>query len=719
MEKIEVLKKELDKLKAFEPTTNSVVMKMISTLGDEVPYRMSVVLANYTMASFVGHFHWKIELEVNNLVPVNVISFVLAKSGAKKTSSVKKLRSCLDLGYDLIEAKRQLAENELAISLEVKPRPLKPLINALSTQEGIIRILNEFSREGLGLPSLFVDEITTELDTSSDIIPNIKLVSQLFDDGDTESKALKDVNNQSEEVRGMGMNALFMGSEIGILENEVILKKFNMEFMSKLGRRCYFVYPDEETKETNNKNIDDILGDLDKSRKLGRKISEELGRLSISIAKKGIDGTTNRIGLSVKGKRLIDSYMLYNKERSELEEIEVIKLEQSHREWKVLKLAGVYTIFKGKSEIGTKEIREAITVAELLSKDLQKFIYKAERQIFEKVADHFINGRKSIKVHEMVKKKWIKDQKDIDQLLLLVNSRLEDFGTVYTKDNMIVMDKFEKLEGVQLTYKKATGTKEQRSRKVTNGYKTFRKDFSFMSKVISNDTAYTNVRFKDGVRGKSNVEGNPDFLILDVDDTDISDKECSSYLMDFNHMICRTSNKKNPYKYRILLPTDVSITVDNEDWSTFLKKVAEDLGIEFDILPKAQIFYGYKDREVIHFTEGEDYPIKRMMHSVSQTKHVPKKKFSKAQLEGIYEERFVVFKWFYEEEMWGKGGQYHNSLFLFTRNAAEKGVDLESSKAILDDIVDYRTRDPRDGYINALKDRMEKYPEYNKQEKEY
>ena len=303
MNKEKILKEGLDKLGTFDGTKNKNMKRLVKSLGEDVPYTMAVVLANYTMASFVGHFHWKLSLEEDNNVPINTINFVLAKSGMKKTSSVKKLRKMLDEGYTLIMKKQ--VQNAIAKS-KITGEPAEkilPLSNSLSTQEGMIQRLNDFHKEGIGLPSLYVDEISTELATSVDIIPNIKLVAQLFDDGDTESKVLKNRETQSDEVKGMGMNALFIGSEYGILEDETILKKFDVEFMSKLGRRCFFAYPDALEEANEKTTCDKLLDELNKSRKNSKELKQQLGLISTKIARRSIDDDKNLISLSKNAKK--------------------------------------------------------------------------------------------------------------------------------------------------------------------------------------------------------------------------------------------------------------------------------------------------------------------------------------------------------------------------------------------------------------------------------
>ena len=374
------------------------------------------------MATFTGHFHYKIELDTDNLIPMNVIIFVLAKSGAKKTSSMLKLEKSLKAGYEVINQHRFDKARAFAEENDCNMPRINPLSNALATEAGMIKRLNDFKKEGIGLPSLYVDEISTELASNADMIPNIKLVAQLFDVGDMKSKPLKDSNNQSEEVVGMGMNALFIGSEHGILEDDSVLRKFETEFISKLARRSFFVYP--KFVETNEKveSIEEMLKLVKDKKEIGYEVNSEINSIARSIAENSLENDFNNLKLSEECATLYTLYSIYCEEITP-NEIEPIALEQQHRHWKALKLAGVYAVFNGHSFVEANDLIEAIYVAELTGKDIGLFIEKANRLPYEIMLSHYQEGGEQLTVHDMVKKKWITKPSGVKDMLTLANSK--------------------------------------------------------------------------------------------------------------------------------------------------------------------------------------------------------------------------------------------------------------------------------------------------------
>jgi len=706
MTRLELVTNELNRMNVFGNHTNKTADKMSKILGEDIPFPMSLTIANYTMATFTGHFHLKIKLAEDNLIPCNVIAFVLAKSGAKKTSSMLKLEKALKGGYDVINEYRWDKAKRLAEDTDTDVTPPSPLSNAIATEAGMIQRLNDFAKEGVGLPSLYVDEISTELASNPDMIPNIKLVSQLFDVGDMKSKPLKDRQAQSDEVHGMGMSALFIGSEHGILEDELVLKKFETEFISKLARRSFFVYPDFKQEEKTVETIDDLLQEITIEEEVAQELLTDVSIQSTYIARKAIQTDYMNIDIDEEANRLYKLYKVYCEELAkEVTDNEAVQLELTHRHWKAFKLAGVYAVFNGNESVTIQDLKEAIYVAELNKEHLKKFTYMANRQKYEILLDHYINGGKTLSAHEMVKKKWIqKTGAPLKTIVELANSKLGNTGMLeITEDNTVVFKNFQKTEGLGASYIMVSGAKEERAMRTASGYTYKKSSFEKIGNLLCNDTAYCPFEFKGGIRGKDYIVSGADFIVLDVDDDGITDNEASDMLCDFNHIIARTSSN-SPYKFRVILPTDITVDIENDKWKPFMKKVSEYLGIEIDLLPKAQIYYGYKGRELI-VNEGIDLPASELVKNIE----LPEKKAKPLTRKGVSEvldNPFETFKYAYEIES-GKG--LHNSLWRVTVHAYDIGLTYDETVTVLNDILEYIDDEPRTGYMDSLYKRMRSY----------
>lgn len=706
MTKLELVKHELDKNDVFNGKLNNTALDMVKMLGDDIPFSMALGIANYVMASFVGHFHYKILMNEGNLVPPNIIVFILAKSGAKKTSSVLKLEGALSKGIDKINEYRMRIAKERADEEGLKPKKLNPLDNALATEAGMIKRLNDFKNEGIGLPTMFVDEISTELATNPDIVPNIKLVSQLFDIGEMKSKPLKDSENQSDPVSGMGMCAMFIGSEHGILEDQSVLTKFETEFISKLSRRVCFEYPDfsknnTEISEdkTHEELIEELLKELEIQSQESYDIKEKINRLSYEIAVDAMEQDIRIIGLEEDARRLYLMYKLYCEELSESIDEEALNLEQQHRHWKAFKLAGTYAVFNKRTSIHKEDLIEAINYVELIAGDLAKFIYKAKREVYEILLDHYIEGGRELNIHDMIKKGWIKKQSDLKNLIINANSKLGKQGVLSEEEDKVIYSPYTERDGIGASFMLVSGTKEERAKKCADGFIYKITTFEKLANLLSNDTAYSPFEFQGGKRGRDNVLGGADFIVLDIDDSDITWEECHNLLMDYKHLIAKTSDDTNPYKFRCLITLDIQVELNSTKWKLFMQKVSDHLGIKIDNLPQSQIYFGYKHRTVLVNEEGMDLEASTLIKDLGEPTKVVKPQ-KKAIRDKIWLNRKKEFEYAYKGRASGFG--LHNGLFRAMRHAYDLGFSYYENKDLLDDIIDSLEEKPRDNFLPSL-----------------
>jgi len=718
LNKLQLVTNGLEDLGAFDGHANKTAKQMADLLGDTVPFHMALAIANYTMATFVGHFHYKIDLGPDNKVPMNVIIFVLAKSGAKKTSSMTKLEKAFKDGYGRVQQHRLAKEKLWAEENDVPQRPINPLSSALATEAGMVKRLNDFKAEGIGCPALYVDEISTELASNPDMLPNIKLVAQLFDDGDMKSKPLKDPKMQSQEVNGMGMTALFIGSEHGILEDPIVLTRFTTEFISKLARRSMFIYPKFKDEEEEVTTLEALLAKGKTSRDTGQELNRILNSISADIASKAILNDTNNLKLSDDCAVMWEIYSIYCEEMSKLQdEVEAVQLEQQHRHWKALKLAGVYAVMNQHDEVEIQDLKEAIYAVELTGADIGTFIEKANRQPYEILLQHYEDGGPTLSVHEMVKKRWINKPSDVKNIIELANSKSGKRGMVeIDPDGNIRYTSFGKKEGLGFSAQKTENlqklvdngmgrreAKAQLGSKAISGYVHGRTTFEKIGNLLRNDRAYSPFEFRGGIRGKDYIISGADFIVLDVDDTEVSDTECADMLADYNYIIARGSDANNPYKYRILLPLDVTIQIENDKWKPFLLKVGKHLGINVDALAMAQIYFGYEGRELLTNSEGINLEASEIVKNIDVVS-TKTKRLSRAQLPDAWDQRMYTFSNAYN----AKAGQnLHTNIWYATVTAHDLGFSLKQGLELLKDILDYIDDEPRAGYVKALMKRMQ------------
>ncbi len=689
-----IVKEELDKLGAFSGKLNKYAMYMANSLDKEIPLSMRLNISNFSLASFISHFHTKIVLD-DSFIPTNFVGFTLAQSGSAKTSSVNGLERALGRGYDVIEQarkeKQEIRAKEIAEANDEENwlkyvKPLNPLSNSLSTEAGMIKKLNSFAEEGVGLPSLFIDEIGTELACSPDIVPNIKLVSELFDAGNKKSRALATEENERAEVSGMGMSAMFIGSEHNVLLDESIMKKFNSEFVTKLARRCFFNFPEFEFKEETYDSIESILNSADSQKEFQVANSLEIRDMAYNVAEKLIHNDINNVMIDVDADRLYKIYKFHCKYQSQEHTEEAILLEQLHRHWKVLKLAGVYAVADERNSISTDDLIEAISFAELIDGELAKFIELSKREHYEILID-LLRVDDRLSLHELRKKEIItgggKAESKAVSLIELANSKLSGEGMLKFEDGNVFLELFKK-EIMKASYKLVSGTKEERAYNVHDGFISKETSFQKLSSLLSNDTAYTPCVFKEGKRSNDNTIGGIGFIVLDIDNSDITYTEAHDMLSDFNHHIAKTSNNENPYKFRVLLELDITLEINNMLWKSLMESVKRYTGLDIDILAYSQIYFGYKDREVLSIIDADKFPISSLLPDLSkEIKTV--KKLPTSKINDAFDDRFNIFEYAYE----AAGDTRSAFLYRAMKHCFDLGFSKEQTFSLVEDIIEY------------------------------
>ena len=618
-------------------------VKLIESGNDTIPTTTSINVANYVLSNYVNQFHPKImdNRISHDKIPPNYIGFSLLGSGNGKDSSMLAIRGALEQGYMAIESKRKedALERAKAIAEEKEVEDYMkfykappPLESTVSTEEGMVLRLNTFEHSELGMPSIFVGELGTELQTNNNMIPNIKLVSELFDVGHRKSKALKDQDRQDKEINGMGMSAFFHGSEDNILRDPKVKEKFGLEFVTKLARRTFFNYPFVEEKNERVikfDNFDDVVASNNKKSVAKREARDYFSNLSLLISNTLI-GEANAVSLDDEAWEIYQAYKFMCENSAEGYDFDdsMLKTEIASRHWKVIKLAGAYALLDTSPTINKSHISSAIYWAEFNSKYLEHYLNEASKEPYELMADDMKEGKyEKLTLHKIKKKGLITSTSNykskVRELASMANSLMGDEGVIKWDDaeQVLIFEKFTKMNGHRASYVKVSGSKDDRARMCSEGFVCKNTEFNKLSNLMKSDTAYTPFCFKDGKRSNDNIQSGATWIAIDVDDTDITIDEMHDALCDFKHHIASTSNKENMFKYRVVLELDIEVDLDPINWKKFLRKAYEFIGIDNADpagMTKSQIMFGYKDSIVYSMIDDDTdkIPASRLIQSL-------------------------------------------------------------------------------------------------------
>lgn len=629
-----LLEKTLDSQGVFEGNIPILIEHIANSMpSTTIPHRMKLAIAFSEAIRYASQFRKNILLWNNSSIPVNAITFCIAKSGASKDSSVNACRKCFDTSYKLIQDIREDSAKDSAIKkakdadLEDYDKfpvykeflqPIPPFIVGVSTIEGLLQNIALHQDNSLGSSYLYTGELGAELASNPHIVDNIKAIAELYDEGNKEVKALKDYGKQT-EISNAPVSAMFMGSQDNLLFDETIKRKFKNEFTTKLGRRSFFIYVDEDLPR-------DDFDDVKKIIEIGRKRDDnaQLHRNKASdtletITKFWLDNEVSHIEVSTEVR---DLYIIYTQYNSELAyridpQFPIAKLHRQHMQWKALKTAGALAILDRCSEIKLEHFKAAIQYTENVANDIANFEKELVKEPYEVFVSYMknnaIDGTSVVSLHTLRKMGFVPTKgivrNKLTELVQLATS-YDKYGSYFiTEDNEIKYSSLDTTDVVGVSYVSVPPDKESRRSKCATGYRHDKTTFAELSKVLVNDVAFCPFEFMGGTRSNDNIIGKTKWLALDVDSSLITDEECHNQLEDINHHICRTSDASNPYKFRLLIELDAAVDIPISCWRAFLQEIGAELGLTVDLLSKSQIFYGYKASENTLLSTTDSSPL--------------------------------------------------------------------------------------------------------------
>lgn len=710
---------------------------IIDRVTESIPYqtihqRMKQTIAVSEAMLFASQFRRNIHHWDGGTVPINYVSFIITGSGGHKDSSVNAARKCFNVGYDMINTKRkELAKKraiqEASAAGEDMPyeweshkryyRAPNPLFTAPSTVEGFIQHLNDLDEDGLGAGNIYAGEFATELATSQLMSDTLKLLSELYDLGNKEVKVLKARENQSKEIKGLPVSAMFVTSPVQILYDESLKRKFRTEFSTKLARRSWFCFLPKPIPEPTYSSVDELI-----QAELTIEDSAIIAREKISA---GVTKFTE-YHLAHAGKLLeVDPevrelFIIYKRYNTEVAAAlprthPISELVRKHLQWKALKLAGALAMYDLSETVTADHYIQAIRFCELLDKDMQLFESELVKEQYEVFADYIQslaeNGKASLSLHALRKLGYIPMSgspeaklKELVQLAAsydqqgvytVVDANRIDYEAIIPTDSIgvsyLAVDNSEvsSLSSAGADKDVVNAAKQRVAYTATSGYQYNLTDFASLANLLSKDYAYSPFQFKDGQRGKDNITSGTKWLVFDVDNSVITADEAHFILQDINHHIALSSNANNKFKFRVLVELDSVVDLKANEWKYFYNSVAKSLQLNVDQLPQSQIFYSYAGRQVLSVTDKSKLEVRdHIMLAKDHTlvsKPISEQKLTQAQKKSLLSDPLETFNYAYESS----SGAGSRNLIRAAYHARDLGATTEEIIELVQDINNY------------------------------
>lgn len=725
-----ILHNELKALGAFSPDLPKLINEIVEANHFSIPYRMKAIIAVSELMSFASQFKRNIILPDNTSVPINSITFCMAASGAHKDSSLRLTRKIFTPAYSYLEDQRitfaetaamQAAKDagetlykEKDIYKNYYEEPAAIFLKDV-TPQGLVQYFNDISKNPLGAGLLVNSEISDEFNTNPNFPDVIKILSEAYDLGIVEASYTKGKEFRNNGVSGVPFSALFIGSHYMLMFNPKLKEKLIASFMSKLSRRCSFVYaPDKIEEPIYASGLELVKAERETRDKAVAAVAKLSPKL-IDIAKHNINNAGLPLTLSPEADIISISLKRYDSEIAThdcvAESADV--LYRKNRYWRALKLAGALAILDASSTIELCHIISAINITELFNLDMQIFEAELNKADHERMSDYIqtlveVDGKAFASLHELKKRGFTvtTTYTKLKELATLANAY--DTSGIYTvtpeadgihyeriiKSDVITIS-FKPINTSKLDAAVAAGdsaavskAKSDIAASTAYGFETHETTFADLANLLQGSYAYSAFKFDQGIRGKDHIQGGTKWCVIDVDNSNITAEEATFMLSDVNHHIALTSDPNNVFKFRVLVELDSVVELNAIQWRYFFQALTQDLGLQADQLPQAQIHFSYPGRTIYSQLEASPLPVRDYLVQSTEkatSKAVAQSNLTATQRKTLLDNPESTFVYAFE----APHGAGSRMLIRAAHHARDLGMDKSDIIQLISDINDY------------------------------
>jgi len=456
----------------------NLIKTAMNVLPESMDTKMKILFAVSECSFLASQFGIPIRLNSKTKVTTNLFTIMMANSGCGKDRASGSIRACFSEVNKNIEQhmKRQSVEQAKALCvietgsdkswkkfLDMNTRSLFP---AISTVEGLMSQFSTLQKTTYGSPTVTSSEFLTEI-TSENMKENLKILAILYDVGNANAKIVKTDELQTSQIKGLNVNMLMFSSPHNLKDKST--KKVFMDILiSMYARRTLFYFNNTKLQQP---KIDNIVEFLNLKLKEETNIDESLGKLtdmSLQVWKAvkssnfkeltlGTRETTDELE-DVKDMTARDLYNLYavyceNRSMDIPSKYYIAQIATKHLHWKVLKIAGLFSIMRAKSVIDKETLLMAISVVELYVQDLIKLQKEIDLEPYELLAKYCeekaSNSPILVSKHILVKEGLIASNasnKRLEELVELCNAIKSVNGTFSLKSRGIQFIPIAKVE---------------------------------------------------------------------------------------------------------------------------------------------------------------------------------------------------------------------------------------------------------------------------------
>lgn len=637
-----IFKDKLEQEGCFKANYDRFMKDIVKSLKSKLTLPMKMQLVAHYFCVWASQFRKPIVYD-GNRIPINSIAFLFSYSGSgKDTTKTAICDKIFGESFSYIGSMLKIQNEEQAeLKMQVEGaknsakfiKPIPPLEIGISTPEGLLKSIENLNEFNFGSLNLISSEFMSEFATNAANMPNLlSHLAELYDVGKKTSKQLKDKTNEVREIKETAVSALFISS-FDLLQDIAVKRRLTSEFKTKFARRSSVTFNRDKEQA---KKITDLSAFVKSRLETQQKDNEDLSSYSEyfrNLTINMLQDTRLELNIDLEAQELLVIYKEYCAELGQtFDNIDnlFVDLNVTNRFFQALKLAGALSLVNQEQSITKKCLVSAINTIEMINEDYPKFQNELNKDAFEIIMDYcHMKDEAEIEIPvyilknaNLISAKTIRN--DLSSIIQLANSK-DELGVYETDDNCMKL-RFKKIIKTNgkygISWKKNTGSKEQRAKSCADGFKYTMVEFNRLEKMLKQDITYSAFEYKDGKRSADTLIPTCNLLVYDVDKSDETIDEVHSMLRDIKHIISTTSDRNNPYKFRIILALDSFMEINSKIWAKVVAQIARDYlpRINYDALGQSQISFAYKDSIVYMNENGESIKIKDYVNNVREGK---------------------------------------------------------------------------------------------------
>jgi len=476
------MNKNLDRLQSYFDNLDyktvkypAIIGNAIKIIDNEVSDKMKLFIAVHECCTLVSNMGKYIRFNGKTTVSTNLVSILFSKSGSGKDQSVSTVRGCFNDSYKAItermkfESIRQAKEACVVENGDDKEwgkfykGSTRTLFPSVSTEEGAMNQMDVLQATGIGGFNLVVSELVSDMKSSKDLQPLLKSLAIGYDLGNIPSKIVKTNDLQTNDIKGMNINALMFSSMATLMSDKGTRDKFMELFVIQYARRSLVCVDSSQPVEDEFESVVDMVNAMSETDNEFEVNASELTQranlvtsiiLADPVRAIEIPSAVNVVSEDdFNTREVYNAYKKFCKLRSEqvLNKFLMKKTATKHLHWKALKIASMFAMLSGKMVIEPSHYLQAISVVEAFIDDLEDFQIEVEKEPYELLIDHCNSlcegSTLIISKHSIIKEGLVASNvsdKKITELLELCSSADRDGVYSFKKGNI----KFTKLRTV-------------------------------------------------------------------------------------------------------------------------------------------------------------------------------------------------------------------------------------------------------------------------------